>query len=166
MGSPSQARVPTLRLLAIQSFFESFFHSHTRKLLKHTRWRGDQDQRRPSAVAPTSLPCSRRDRSRSSRKLSASWTQTRTASCPHQTRRTLSQPSASPSQTETHQACSERPQAQSTSHRWSHSLPKRWQEALMMTTPSSNPLMHSKLTERLTQTCSPALRSMRLSQNS
>merc|ERR1711973_846772 len=135
MGSPSQARVPTLRLLAIQSFFESFFHSHTRKLLKHTRWRGDQDQRRPSAVAPTSLPCSRRDRSRSSRKLSASWTQTRTASCPHQT-------------------CSERPQAQSTSHRWSHSLPKRWQEALMMTTPSSNPLMHSKLTERLTQKCS------------
>merc|ERR1711973_132821 len=134
MGSPSQARVPTLRLLAIQSFFESFFHSHTRKLLKHTRWRGDQDQRRPSAVAPTSLPCSRRDRSRTSR--------------------TLSQPSASPSQTETHQACSERPQAQSTSHRWSHSLPKRWQEALMMTTPSSNPLMHSKLTERLTQKCS------------
>merc|ERR1711974_349402 len=58
---------------------------------------------------------------------------------------------ASPSLTVRPAACSQRLPAQSTSHRWSPSLPRRWPVAPMTTTPSSSHLMHSKLTERLTR---------------
>merc|ERR1739847_16098 len=47
---------------------------------QQTKWQRVQDQRRPRRAAPTSLPSSPRGRSRSSRRLSASWTQTRTVS--------------------------------------------------------------------------------------
>merc|ERR1712029_701055 len=65
-----------------------------------------------------------------------------------------SAPSASPSLTARPAACSQRLPAQSTSHRWSPSSPRRWPVAPTTTTPSSSHLMHSKLTERLTQKCS------------
>merc|ERR1712242_120418 len=49
---------------------------------QQTKWLRVQDQRRPRRAAPTSSPSSPRGRSRSSRRLSVSWTQTRTVSCP------------------------------------------------------------------------------------
>merc|ERR1712226_589874 len=120
MGSPSQARVLTRRASLTYLLRLLLIYSHTSK------WRGDKDLRRPSALAPTSSRCSPRDRSRSSR--------------------TLSVPSASPSQTATLPTCWARPPAQSTSHRWSLSSLRRWPVAHMTTTPSSNHLMHSIMT--------------------
>merc|ERR1712051_1084703 len=51
-------------------------------------------------------------------------------------------------------SCSVNPPAQLTSHKWSHSSPKRWLEVPMMTTPSLNLLMHSKSAAKLMQKCS------------
>merc|ERR1712107_459118 len=47
-----------------------------------TKWLRVQDQRRPRRAAPTSSPSFPRGKSRSSRSLSVSWTQTRTVFCP------------------------------------------------------------------------------------
>merc|ERR1712141_488715 len=51
-------------------------------------------------------------------------------------------------------SCTLNPPAQLTSHKWSHSSPKRWLEVPMMTTPSLNLLMHSKSMAKLMQKCS------------
>merc|ERR1712241_82923 len=61
---------------------------------------------------------------------------------------------ANPSPQEKPATCSLNPPAQLTSHKWSHSSPKRWLEVPMMTTPSSNLLMHSKSMAKLMQKCS------------
>merc|ERR1712110_521816 len=45
--------------------------------------------------------------------------------------------------------CFQNPPDQLTSHKWLHSSPKKWLEVPMMMTPSSNPLMHSKLEAKL-----------------
>merc|ERR1712217_494105 len=77
-----------------------------------------QDQRRPRRAAPTFLLSSPRGKSRSSRKLSVSWTQTKTVFCLPQT---LSPPSsllANPSPMVRPKACSQKPPDPSTSHRW------------------------------------------------
>merc|ERR1712226_126327 len=49
---------------------------------QQTKWLRVQDQRRPRRAAPTSSPSFPKGRSRSSRRLSVSWTQTRMVSCP------------------------------------------------------------------------------------
>merc|ERR1711887_308006 len=74
-----------------------------------TQWLRVQDQRRPRRAAPTFLLSSLRGKSRSSRKLSVSWTQTRMVSCPPQTLSLLSALSANPSPTVKHRACSQKP---------------------------------------------------------
>merc|ERR1712018_1045345 len=61
---------------------------------------------------------------------------------------------ANPSPQEKPATCSQNPPDQLTSHKWSHFSPKRWLEVPMMTTPSSNLLMHSKSTAKLMQKCS------------
>merc|ERR1711935_1011566 len=114
---------------------------------QQTKWLRVQDQRRPRRAAPTSSPSSPRGRSRSSRRLSVSWTQTKTVSCPPVTLLPLSTLLASPFLTV-------RPKDQSTSHRWSCFSQKRWLEVLTMTTPSLRFSMPSKSTAKSTQTCS------------
>merc|ERR1711934_152606 len=121
---------------------------------QQTKWQRVQDQRRPRRAAPTSSPSSPRGRSRSSRRLSVSWTQTRTVPCPPVTLSPLSTLLASPFPTVRPKACSQRPPDQSTSHRWSCFSQKRWLEVLMMTTPSLRLSMPSKSTAKSTQTCS------------
>merc|ERR1712110_547550 len=96
---------------------------------QQTKWLRVQDQRRPRRAAPTSSPSFPKGRSRSSRRLSVSWTQTRMVSCPPVTLLPLLTLLASPFPTV-------RPPDQSTSHRWSCFSQKRWLEVLMMTTPS------------------------------
>merc|ERR1712083_1024707 len=103
-----------------------------------TQWLRVQDQRRPRRAAPTFLLSSLRGKSRSLRKLSVSWTQTRMVSCHPQTLSLVSALSANPSPTVKHKACSQ----------------KRWPEVLMMTTPSLRLSMPSKLTAKSTQICS------------
>merc|ERR1739836_235047 len=103
---------------------------------QQTKWLRVQDQRRPRRVAPTSSPSFLRGKSRSSRRLSVSWTQTRTVFCPQVTLLPLSTLSANPFPMVRHKACSQRPPDQSTSHKWLCFLQKRWPEVLMMTTPS------------------------------
>merc|ERR1711997_807312 len=119
-----------------------------------TKWLRVQDQRRPRRAAPTFLPSSPRGRSRSSRKLSVSWTLTRMVSCLPQTLSPLSAMSANPFPTVRPKACSQKPPDLSTSHRWSCSSLRRWPEVLMMTTPSLRLSMPSKLTAKSTQICS------------
>merc|ERR1711944_325691 len=79
----------------------------------NTQWLRVQDQRRPRRAAPTFLPSSPRGKSRSSRRLSVSWTQTRMVSFHPLTLSLLSTPSASPSLMVRHKACSQKPPAQS-----------------------------------------------------
>merc|ERR1719148_51997 len=75
---------------------------------QQTKWLRVQDQRRPRRAAPTSSPSSPRGRSRSSRRLSVSWTQTKTVSCPPVTLLPLSTLLASPFPTVRPKACSQR----------------------------------------------------------
>merc|ERR1711909_175694 len=63
---------------------------------QQTKWLRVQDQRRPRRAAPTSSPSFPKGRSRSSRRLSVSWTQTRMVSCPPVTLLPLSTLLASP----------------------------------------------------------------------
>merc|ERR1712008_641997 len=73
----------------------------------------------PRRAAPTFLLSSPRGKSRSSRKLSVSWTLTRMVSCLPQTLSPLSAMLANPSPTVRPKACSQKPPDPSTSHRWS-----------------------------------------------
>merc|ERR1712080_452765 len=83
------------------------------------------DPRKPRSLAPTSSPCSARSRSRSSRRLSASSTLTRTASSLLPTSRLPSQLSADQSVTERQLTWWVKLPDPSTSHRWSHSSLRR-----------------------------------------
>merc|ERR1712179_502792 len=80
---------------------------------QQTKWLRVQDQRRPRRAAPTSSPSFPKGRSRSSRRLSVSWTQTRMVSCPPVTLSPLSTLLASPFPTVRPKACSQRPPDQS-----------------------------------------------------
>ena len=101
-----------------------------------------RDQRRPRSLAPTSSPCSVRNRSRNSRRLSASSTLTRTGSSLPMTWRppssTLVVPSLMPRLT----ILLVKLQDPSTSPRWSLSSQRRWREVSQKSnkTPASKPL--------------------------
>merc|ERR1711972_834180 len=141
MGSPTKACVP-----ARQDSFRLPPSS-----TPQTQWLRVQDQRRPRRVAPTFLLSSPRGKSRSSRKLSVSWTQTKTVFCLPQTLSLPSTLSANPSPMVRPKACSQKPPDPSTSHRWLCFSQRRWPEVLMMMTPSSRLSMPSKSTAKSTQ---------------
>merc|ERR1711971_1274602 len=120
---------------------------------QQTKWQRVQDQRRPRRAAPTSSPSSPRGRSRSSRRLSVSWTQTRTVSCPPVTLLPLSTLLASPFPTVRPKHALRGPRT-SQLHTDGHAFRRKDLEVLMMTTPSLRLSMPSKSTAKSTQTCS------------
>merc|ERR1712029_781683 len=150
MGSPKKASVRALQ----ETHFDCLPLRDHKPQTPQTKWLRVQDQRRPRRAAPTSSPSFLRGKSRSSRRLSVSWTQTRTVFCPQVTLSQLSTLLANLFLMVRHKACSQRPPDQSTSHKWLCFSQKRWPEVLMMTTPSRRLLMPSKSTAKSTQTCS------------
>merc|ERR1712079_560160 len=81
-----------LRLVSLpdKTHFDCLLLQDHKPKTPQTQWLRVQDQRRPRRAAPTFLLFSPRGKSRSSRKLSVSWTQTKTVFCLPQT---LSPPS-------------------------------------------------------------------------
>merc|ERR1712029_775601 len=81
MGSPKKASVRALQ----ETHFDCLPLRDHKPQTPQTKWLRVQDQRRPRRAAPTSSPSFPRGKSRSSRRLSVSWTQTRTVFCPQVT---------------------------------------------------------------------------------
>merc|ERR1712012_1270051 len=105
MGSPKKASVRARQ----ETHFDCLPLRDHKPQTPQTKWLRVQDQRRPRRVAPTSSPSFLRGKSRSSRRLSVSWTQTRTVFCPQVTLLPLSTLSANPFPMVRHKACSQRP---------------------------------------------------------
>merc|ERR1711988_1222094 len=145
-----------LRLVSLpdKTHFDCLLLQDHKPETPQTQWLRVQDQRRPRRVAPTFLLSSPRGKSRSSRKLSVSWTQTKTVFCLPQTLLPPSTLLANPSPMVRPKACSQKPPDPSTPHRWLCFSQRRWPEVLMMMTPSSRLSMPLKSTAKSTQICS------------
>merc|ERR1712012_511587 len=112
MGSPKKASVRACQ----ETHFDCLPLRDHKPQTPQTKWLRVQDQRRPRRAAPTSLPSFLRGKSRSSRRLSVSWTQTRTVFCPQVTLSQLSTLLANPFLMVRHKACSQRPPDLDQSH--------------------------------------------------